>query len=81
MSTELSEMILKRKDDYDRQLSDKLNDPQMSAKAYWSILQTLYNGKQIPLIHLILVNNKLISNFQEKQTILMFSLLLNNSSL
>ena len=34
ISTELSEMILKRKNDYQRQLSDKLNDPETSAKAY-----------------------------------------------
>ena len=66
ISTELSEMILKRKNDYHRQLSDKLNDPETSAKAYWSILKTLYNGKKIPLIPPILVNNKLISNFKEK---------------
>ena len=66
ISTELSEMISKRKDDYHRQLSDKLNDPETSAKAYWSILKTLYNGKKIPLIPPILVNNKLILNFQEK---------------
>ena len=59
-------MILKRKNDYYRQLSDKLNDPETSAKAYWSILKTLYNGKKIPLIPPILVNNKLISNFKEK---------------
>ena len=32
--TELSEMILKRKNDYYCQLSDKLNDPETSAKAY-----------------------------------------------
>ena len=66
ISTELSEMILKRKNDYHRQLSDKLNDPETSAKAYWSILKTLYNGKKIPLIPPILVNNKFISNLKEK---------------
>ena len=59
-------MILKRKDDYHRQLSDKFNDLKMSAKAYWYILKTLYNGQKIPLIPPILVNNKLISNFKEK---------------
>ena len=49
ISTEMSEMILKRKDDYHPQLSGKLNDPKTSAKAYWSILEILYNGKKIPL--------------------------------
>ena len=64
--TEFSEMILKRKDEYHQQLSHKLSDPKASAKAYWSILKTLYNGKKVPLIPPILVNNKLISNFKEK---------------
>ena len=65
-STELSEMIIKQKDDYHCQLSDKLNDPKASAKAYWSILKTFYNGKKIPLIPLISVNSKLLSKFKEK---------------
>ena len=65
ISTELQEMIL-RKNDYYCQLSDKLNDPETRSKAYWSILKTPYNGKNIPLIPPILVYNKLISNFQEK---------------
>ena len=32
ISTELSKMILERKEDYYRMLSDKLNDPHTSAK-------------------------------------------------
>ena len=39
VSTGLSKTILKRRDDYYRQLLDKLNDPKTSAKAYWSILK------------------------------------------
>ena len=65
ISTKLSEVILKRKNDYHRKLSDKLNDPETSAKAYWSILKSLCNRKEIPLIPPILVNNKPISNFKE----------------
>ena len=34
ISTELLEIILKRKNDYHRQLSDKLNDSETSAKSY-----------------------------------------------
>ena len=64
--TELSEMILKRKEDCYSTLSDKLNDPHTIAKSYWSILKTLYNGKKIPLIPPILISNKLVSNFKEK---------------
>ena len=65
-STELSEMMLKVKEDCCRMVRDKLNDPHTSAKSYWPILKTLYNGKKIPLIPRILINGKLISNFKEK---------------
>ena len=66
ISTELSYITLKRKEDSYHILSDKLNGPHTSAKSCWSILETLYNGKKIPLIPPILINNKLISNFKEK---------------
>ena len=66
ISTERSERVLKRKDDYHTQLSDKLNPPEISAKEHLPILKALYNGKKIPLIPPILVNNKLKSNFKEK---------------
>ena len=41
ISTELSEMILKRKQGYYGLLSVKLNNLHTSAKSYWSILKTL----------------------------------------
>ena len=59
-------MILKRKNSYLCQLSERLNDPETSAKAYWFFIKTLYNGQRIPLIPPILVDNKIISNFKEK---------------
>ena len=62
----MSEIKLKRKEDYYCAFSDKLNDPHTSAKSYWPILKTLYNGKKIPLIPPILISNKLASNFEEK---------------
>ena len=57
---------MKRKEDYYCALSDKLNDPHTSAKSYWSILKTLYDGKKIPLIPPILISNNLVSNFKVK---------------
>ena len=66
ISTELSKMMLKRKEDYYRLVSDKLKNLCTNVKSYWSILKTLYNGKKIPLIAPILINNKIISNFKEK---------------
>ena len=65
ISTELSEMILKRKDDYHCQLSGKLNDPKTKTKAYWSISKTLCNGEKISLIPPVSVSRKLISKFKE----------------
>ena len=39
-----------------------LNNPKTSATAsYWSILKTSYNGKKIPVIPSLLINNELIS--------------------
>ena len=53
---------------YER-LANKLNDSNTSSKAYWSIITTLVNGKKVPVIPLILVNNKLVTNFKEKANI------------
>ena len=66
ISTELPEVILKRKEDYYCTLSDKLNDSHTSAKSYCSILKILYNGKKTPLIPPILISNKLVLNFKDK---------------
>ena len=62
----MSEIKLKRKEDYYCAFSDKLNDPHTSAKSYWPILKTLYNGNKIPSIPPILISNKLVPNFKEK---------------
>ena len=63
MNSLTNHVRLKRKDNYYLLLSDKLNHPRSSAKSYWSKLKTLYNGKKIPLTPPILINSKLISNF------------------
>ena len=46
-----------------------VNDPNTSAIAYWSIIKTLFNGKKVPVIPPILVNNKLVTNFKAKANI------------
>ena len=66
LSQELSELITNRKEDYNRHLANKLNDPQSSPKTFWKILKTFYNGNKIPLIPPIIVNNKLVSDYEEK---------------
>ena len=41
-------------------------DPLTSYKAYWSILKTIYSGTKVPLILLIIIDNKVIIKFREK---------------
>ena len=40
-----------------------------NAKTYWSLLKTFYNGKKVPIIPPLLIDNKIISDFEAKQTI------------
>ena len=40
---ELSKLILTRTDDYNRNFPNKLIDPTISSKAYWSVMKTFYN--------------------------------------
>ena len=37
-----------------------------TTKTYWLILKTFYNGKKVPIIPLLLINDKLISDFEVK---------------
>ena len=57
--SEVSDLIFNRKNVYYNQLAQKLNDPKTSSKTYWSILKTFYNGKKVPLIPPLFINNKL----------------------
>ena len=44
LSQDLSELITKRKEDYNRHLASKLNDPQSSPKIFWKILKIFKMG-------------------------------------
>ena len=66
LSQDLSELITIRKEDYNCHLANILNNPQSSPKTFWEILKTFYNGNKIPLIPPIIVNDKLISDYEEK---------------
>ena len=63
---EVSELVCKSKDDYHKQLARKLTNPKTSSKTYWSILKTFYNGKKVPLIPSLVINNKLEPDFKRK---------------
>ena len=66
LAIEILELISIRKEEYYNNLSKKLNDPNTSAKTYWSILKSYYKGNRVPLIPPLLVNNKIVSDFTEK---------------
>ena len=64
--SEVSVAISRGKDDYHSRLAQKLSDPSASSKTYWSILKRFFNGKKVPIIPLLLINNKLESDFKIK---------------
>ena len=64
--SEVSDLIFSRKNVYYNQLAQKLNDPKTSSKTYWSILKTFYNGKKVPLIPPLFINNKLEQDLKLK---------------
>ena len=62
----MSQAVSNRKQEYYNSIALKLSNSKTSAKAYWTILKTFYNGKKIPFISLLLIKNKLVSNFKTK---------------
>ena len=62
----VSQVVSHGKQEYYNNIALKLSNPKRGAKTYWSILKTFYNGKKIPVIPPLLVNNKLVSNFKTK---------------
>ena len=62
----LTETIRSSKEKLYCKWSTKLANPSTSSETYWSILKTFINGKKIPIIPPLLVNDKFITNFLEK---------------
>ena len=73
----VSELISRRKEEYQKHLALKLSDPMTNTKTYWSLLKIFYNGKKVPIILPLLIDDKIISNFEAKQTISIIFLHLN----
>ena len=65
----VSKIIIWRKEKDHYNLASKLDNPSTSAKTYWSILKTFYNGKKVPLIPQIQIGNTLVSDFKMKANI------------
>ena len=66
---QLNENIEQSKQKYYQNLSTKLNNPSTNRKKYWLIIKTLFNGKKVPLIPPLLVNDNFVTNFKEKANI------------
>ena len=66
LTTKLSNLIRITKTEYRRKLATKLVNPSTSVKTYWSIFKTFANGRNVPVITPLLINNELISNSKIK---------------
>ena len=64
LTNELSNLIRDTKTEYHSKLAAKLVNPSTSAKICWSILKTFANGRKVPVIPPLLINNEFISNFK-----------------
>ena len=61
LTTELSNLIRDTETEYHSKLAAKLVNPSTRAKTYWSILKTFANGRKVPVIPQLLINNEFIS--------------------
>ena len=79
LSTEISGTVFKRKE-YHNHLSMKLINPRTSAKTYWSILKSFYNGSKVPLIPPLLMDNNFVSDFTKRVNLFSPCIPITNSS-
>lgn len=59
-------MILREKNNYFIRRSEKLNDPLLAPKTYWSILNEFLNNVKIPTIPSLYIDHHIISNVAVK---------------
>ncbi|XP_057310565.1 uncharacterized protein LOC130648529 [Hydractinia symbiolongicarpus] len=62
----VSELITDTKSSYFKNLGEKLNDPLIGTKTYWSILKRRMNKVKIPTVPSLLVDNIFVTDFKEK---------------
>ena len=53
----VSNVISGRKEEYQSHIALKLNDSMATTKTYWLILKTFYNGKKVPIVPSLLIND------------------------
>ena len=66
MTNNITTEISNSKKIYFDNLAEKLSDPKLNRKAYWSILKSFTNWKKIPIIPPLLINDQLVTNFNKK---------------
>ena len=66
VTTNVTTEISNSKKNYFDNLAEKLCDPKLNRKAYWSILKSFINWKKVPIIPPLLINDHFVSNFNEK---------------
>ena len=59
-------MISRRKEEYQNYLALTLHDPMTNTKNYCSLLKHFYNGKKVPIIPPLLIDNRIISDSEKK---------------
>ena len=69
LRNEINSFITKSKEKYYQRINTKLNDQSLSNKTYWSTLKTFFNGKKAPIILPLFINNKFVTDFQEKANV------------
>ena len=66
MTNNITTEISNSKKIYFDNLAEKLSDPKLNRNAYWGILKSFTNGEKIPIIPPLLINDQLVTNFNEK---------------
>ena len=65
-TNECIRLIMAAKENNLTRLSAKLGDPSTAPKTYWSILNRFLSNKKLPIIPPILVDDRVVSNFDKK---------------
>ena len=66
MTNNITTEISNSKKIYFDNLAEKLSDSKLNQKAYQGILKYFTNWKKIPIIPLLLINDQIVTNFNEK---------------
>ena len=64
--TEFLKIILESKDEYYDKLTMKLNNSKTNSQTYWSVIESFYDDRRIPIISPLLKDGKLDPDFKIK---------------